>query len=98
MRILKWLVAACFIGLLLQVFAHYNLMVSSKYEVDLMETNIKTDGNLSNQEKDVRYKDVEIRKQEIASEQKTVKILSWVFLLSFVILLLLLLIMKNRRN
>lgn len=98
MKIIKWLAIACFIGCLLQVFAHYNLMVSSKYEVDLMETNIKTDDSLSSQEKMVSFKDMEKRKQEIDYQQRRVKVLFWVFLGLFIILLLLLLIVKNRNK
>lgn len=40
MRTLKMLAIICFIGLLLQIYAHINLTVSYKYEVDLMQTHV----------------------------------------------------------
>ncbi len=83
MKFFKIVAIVSFIGLLLQIYAHYNLMVSYKYEVDLMETHIKTSTDISNQEKDKRYKEMNQRRQEIVFQQKVVRVLLWTFALAF---------------
>jgi hypothetical protein len=77
-------------GLLFQAYGYVNLMVSYKYEVDLMETNIETDETLSKVEKKNRLSEVELKKKEIISQQNRIKILFWIFLFGSILLLYLL--------
>lgn len=87
MKYLKITAIVFGIGLLLQVFGYINLMVSSKYEVDLMETNINTEENISAQEKNQKLEQMEQRKAEIIKQQKIVKILFWLFLIGLIVIL-----------
>lgn len=87
MKYLKITAIVFGIGLLLQVFGYINLMVSSKYEVDLMETNINTEENISAQEKNQKLEQMEQRKAEIIKQQKIVKILFWFFLIGLFVIL-----------
>jgi len=87
MKYLKITAIVFAVGLLLQIYAHINLMVSYKYEVDDMEINIKTEENISAQEKSKRLERMEQRKAEIIRQQKQTKILFWIFLIGLVIVL-----------
>lgn len=87
MKYLKITAIVFAIGLLLQVYAYVNLMVSYKYEVDLMETNINTEENITTQEKAKRLAHMEQRKTEIEQQKKQTKILFWVFLIGLVVVL-----------
>jgi branched-subunit amino acid ABC-type transport system permease component len=75
------------IGLLLQVYGYVNLLVSYKYEVDLMETNINTEESLSKQEKSNSLLRIRLRKAEILKQQKIIKILFWIFLIGLILTL-----------
>lgn len=86
------------IGLLLQVYADFNLKVSYKYEVDLMETNIKTDNKTSVEEKSRRLREMNERALEIARQQKRTKILLWIFSLLLIINLIILLYIRYGVN
>ena len=90
MKYLKIITIIFIGGLLFQTYGYINLMVSYKYEVDLMETNIETDETISKAEKKNRLLQVEQRKQEIILQQNKVKTLFWVFLFGSILLLYLL--------
>ena len=64
MKVIKICVFTFIVAFLLAGYAKINLAVSYKYEVDLMETHIKTD-NVSNQIRDERLKRMYSRKEEI---------------------------------
>lgn len=78
------------IGLIVLSFGYVNSMVSYKYEVDLMETNIETDDSLSVEQKKHLFADTEKRKNEILDSQKIIRILFFIFLIIFVFFLYLL--------
>ena len=86
MRTLRILAIVCFVGLLLQIYVHINLMVSYKYEVDLMETHVDV-SKMSMKEKASEFHRIALRKQEIAHQQKVTNILFWVFLIGLIIFL-----------
>lgn len=90
MRTLKMLAIICFIGLLLQIYAYINLMVSYKYEVDLMQTHVDV-SEMSMKEKTKEYHRITLREQEITHQQKVTKRLFCVFLIGSIILLYLIL-------
>lgn len=98
MKILKISAIVFTIGLLLQIYAYYNLKVSYKYEVDLMETNIKVDDNISNQERIKRTEHLELRKKEILHQQTTTKIYLFIFLIGLIILLYIIFSRGNKLN
>ncbi len=83
MKYLKIVAIAFAIGILLEAYAYLNLMVSYKYEVDLMETHIEVNNNISDQEKVTRMNRVEHRKLEIERQKKTSKYSFVFFLLGF---------------
>ena len=87
MKYLKITAIVFAVGLLLQVYAHINLMVSYKYEVDLMETHVKVSEKMTDKEKAEEYDRIKERKTEIEQQQKQTKILFWVFLIGLVVVL-----------
>lgn len=98
MKILKISAIVFAIGLLLQIYAYYNLKVSYNYEVDLMETNIKVDDNISNQERIKRTEHLKLRKKEILYQQMTTKIYLFIFLIGLIILLYIIFSRGNKLN
>ena len=87
-RILKISGIVLVVATILQGFGYLNLMVSYKYEVDLMETNITTDNNLSPLEKIKRLEQMQVRKQEIMTQKKWIKFLFWGSLLGCIIIII----------
>ena len=84
MKILKIFAIILSVGTLLMAYGYVNLQVSYKYEVDLMETNIKTDNSLSSSEKAKQIEELKKREKQIFFQRKAVKILFIVFLFSLI--------------
>jgi len=84
MKTLKAFAIICFMGILLQVYLHINLLVSYKYEVDLTEANIKTDEKIPTNQKTELVENVKRREHEITHQQFIVKILFGVFLIGLI--------------
>jgi len=84
MKVIKICVFAFIAAFLLAGYVKLNLAVSYKYEVDLMETNIKTD-NPKNKTADERLKQMLSRKEEILHQQEIADILFWLFLLGLIL-------------
>jgi len=87
MKFIKILTILFFIGLLLQIFAHFNLMVSYKYEVDHMKSFIKPPAEMSEQDKIIRLKKIDERKEEIEMQQLQTIVLFWFFLIGLIVLM-----------
>ena len=98
MKILKIAAVIFLLGFLLQIYGKINLQVSYKYEVDLMETNIKTDNSVSDAKKAQWLKEMEERKHEIFHQQKVVEILYWFFLIGFIIIVCLMIYKWSRQK
>ncbi|WP_316810299.1 hypothetical protein [Pedobacter heparinus] len=86
MKTLKILAVICITGVLLQIYLYINLKVSNKYEVDLMETHVIV-SKTSATEKAEKLHQIALKKQEIAYDQKVIKVLFWMFLIGLIILL-----------
>lgn len=84
MKILKIVAVVLSLSSLLMVYGYVNLKVSYKYEVDLMETNIRTDKSLSSTEKAKQLEELKQREEQIFFQRKVVKILFVVFLGSLI--------------
>lgn len=96
MKYLKLIIIFLSIGLLIQIYCYVNLMVSYKYEVDLMETNIKTEENTSDEEKMIKIENLEKRKEKIFNQQKISVFLFWLFLIGLLISLYIYIILNKR--
>ncbi|CAI2766941.1 hypothetical protein [Flavobacterium collinsii] len=94
MKFLKILAIILFVGTLLMAYGYVNLQVSYKYEVDLTETNIKTDESLSSSEKAKQIEELKQREKQIFFQRKVIKILFLVFLGSLILVLYFLFIKK----
>lgn len=86
MRRIKILAIVCFVGLMLQIYAHINLKISYKYEVDLMETHVEV-SKMSMKEKAKEFHLIALKKQEVARQQKVIAVFFFVFLIGLIILL-----------
>lgn len=81
MRILKISFVTLVVALAIITFGKHNLKVSYKYEVDLMETNIKTD-SLPDVIRNERQKQLDNRRKEITDQQSRLTIFFWIVLVS----------------
>ena len=81
MRILKIFFVILVVALAIITFGRYNLKISYKYEVDLMETNIKTD-SLPDVIRNERQKQLDNRRKEITDQQSRLTIFFWIVLVS----------------
>ncbi|MDB5014257.1 MAG: hypothetical protein JWQ25_2459 [Daejeonella sp.] len=97
MRTLRFFAICCLIGTLLQVFAYFNSMVSYKYEVDLMETNIITDKNISDLERKEQLMQLKYHERELTKQQFLIKALFWLFLIGLLICVYFIFIRPNSR-
>lgn len=95
MKLLKFLLAILLVGVFVILYGKYNLKVSYKYEVDLMETNIETD-TISQTAKNERQHQVDTRRREIVNQQQQLNILFWIILSGLVVTSLALLINNLR--
>jgi hypothetical protein len=86
MKYLKLLALILGIGILLQSYGYLNSVVSYKYEVDLMTTNIETSESLSPVERKTLMIQVKNRSSEIAKFQRQLKITLGLSVLSLIIL------------
>ncbi|MBB6003398.1 hypothetical protein HNP25_002054 [Arcicella rosea] len=80
-------------GIVLQCYGYINSVVSYKYEVDLMTTNIETSESLSQVERKILMIQVKNRSSEIVKFQRQLKITLGLSILSLIILFMI--IRKN---
>lgn len=88
MKYLKIALVIFSIGLLVQIYMYVNLSISYKYEVDLMETNINTEKDISSEVRSNQLHHLEQRKKEILHQQDINEILFWMFLVLLTVCLL----------
>ena len=84
MRLLKFLVFICIVGLLFQIFAVINLKASYKSEVDIMETHIEI-SKMSSKEKNKEFQRIAVIKKEISKQRFVAKVLFWLFLVGLTV-------------
>jgi hypothetical protein len=94
MKFLKLAAIILSFGTVFMAFGYVNLQVSYKYEVDLMETNIKTDESLSSIERTKQLEVLKKKEKDIFFQRKIIKILFFVFLISLIFILYFLFVKK----
>ena len=94
MKFLKIAAIIFSVGPLLMLYGYVNLQVSYKYEVDLMETHVETDENLSASEKNKRLVEIKQIERDIFFQLKVVKVLFVVFVIGLITVLYFLFVRK----
>lgn len=89
MKLIKLLIGIVLILIALQSFLYFNLNVSHKYEVDLMETHIEVDSSISEKNKLLRIEKLRKREVELHKQMKINKISLLVLSLSLITLFIL---------
>ncbi|MFY7665510.1 hypothetical protein [Flavobacterium sp.] len=87
---------ALIVLILLQVFAHYNLMVSLKYEADYVL--ISSEKNLSEETKSKWLEETRMREKEIIQQQKKKINLIWIFSVLLLINILVTAFYRRRKS
>ncbi|WP_298148323.1 hypothetical protein [Flavobacterium sp.] len=87
---------ALIVLILMQVFAHYNLMVSLKYEADYVL--ITTEKNLSEETKSKWLEETRMRENEIMQQQKKKINLIWIFSILLLINILVTAFYRRRKS
>ncbi len=95
-RFLNNISLALIVLILMQVFAHYNLMVSLKYEADYVL--ITTEKNLSEETKSKWLEETRMRENEIMQQQKKKINLIWIFSILLLINILVTAFYRRRKS
>ena len=76
MKKLKVVIGVVFVLLLFQGVSFVNLMVSSKHEVSVMGSHIRTNSELSEVEKNTRLEEIKKRSEQIEDQKRNTKVMA----------------------